>query len=609
MKTLEQVSQKVRVLKAERTSKDDAMNDIYTIRDGRIQDVYPGMFSDDFPASVMQNFIDVAARDVAESLAPMPSFNCTPANTVSDRARARSDKRTKGAHYYLETSRVPALMFTAADYYATYGFMPVLIDPDFERKCPRIQFENPRGAYYEKDRWGRVTTYVRSFQKTIRELMALYPDYAPRILGPSHYGQEPNTNAKLDVILYRDDEQSLLFLPERQDLVLNQAPNRVGECPVVIAERPGVTDNPRGQYDDVMWIQVARNRFTMLAMQAAEQAVEAPWALPMDVQDFAMGPLAGMRSNTPEKIRKVGQELPQAAFAEGQLLDQEMKAAARYPGVRTGNLDSSIITGQGVKALEGGYDSQIRGAQRIFAEAFKDIIRLCFKTDEMLWPDTERSIAGQKDGVPYDITWRPSRDLAGDYGIDVSYGMAAGLDPNRALVFMLQTLGANLISRDSVRRQLPFEVNVTMEEQRIEVEGLRDALIQAVAGYAQAIPMLAQNGQDPGEILGRLATIIEGRQKGRPLEQVVEEAFAPKEQPPAPGGMPGQQDPMAAMMGGGGGGGGLEGLQASGLPQGVAPGQATMGPGGRPDLVTMLAGLNSGGGPTLNTNVKRSMPV
>jgi hypothetical protein len=606
VKTVEQISAKVRVLKAERVSKDSAMDDVYTIRDGRIQDVYPGMFSDDFPESVMQNFTDVAARDVAESLAPLPSFNCTPANTVSDRARARADKRTKGAHYYLERSRVQAMMFTGADYYATYGFMPVLIDPDFEHKCPRIQFENPRGAYYEKDRWGRVTCYARVFQKTIRELMALYPDYAARILGPTQYGQEPNTNAKLDVTLYRDDDQNLLYIPERQDLVLNWAPNRVGECPVVIAERPGVTDNPRGQYDDVRWIQVARNRFTMLAMQAAEQAVEAPWALPMDVQDVALGPMAGLRSNTPEKIRKVGQELPQAAFAEGQLLDQEMKAAARYPGVRTGNLDSSIITGQGVKALEGGYDSQIRAGQKIFAEAFKDIIRLCFLTDEKLWPNEERSIVGSKDNVAYDISWKPSRDIDGEYGIDVSYGMAAGLDPNRALVFMLQTLGANLVSKDSVRRQLPFEVNVTQEEQRIEVEGLRDALIQAVAGYAQAIPILAQSGQDPGEILARLGQIIEGRQKGQALEKVVAEAFAPK-QPPQ--GMPGQEDPLAAMMGGGGGGGGVEGLQASGLPQGIAPGQATMGPGGRPDLVTMLAGLNSGGGPTLNTNVKRSMPV
>jgi hypothetical protein len=209
------------------------------------------------------------------------------------------------------------------------------------------------------------------------------------------------------------------------------------------------------------------------------------------------------------------------------------------------------------------------------------------------------------EGVPYEIKYTPGKDIGGAHDCDVRYGMAAGLDPNRALVFLLQVLGGGLLSKDTVRRELPFDINVTQEEQRIQVEGLRDALVQAVAGYAHAVPMLAQQGQDPGEILGRLGAIIKGVQAGKPLEKVVEEAFTPEPQPPAPPGGP--EDPLAGMMGGGGGG--IDGLQASGLPQGVAPGQATMGPGGRPDLVTMLAGLNSGGGPTLNTNIKRSVPA
>lgn len=603
MRTTAEISGKVRVLRAERVNKDQSMEDVYMIRDGRIADVFPGLFSDDFPAPVMANFIDTAARDVAESLAPLPSFNCTPGNMVSDAARKRADIRTMVAANYIDFNKVSREMFTGADYYASYGFMPVLIEPDPQAKMPRIRFENPRGSYYEKNRWGRVTSYSRVFRKTIAELCALYPDVAHRLTDDKN---DENSQAKLEVILYRDDDQMVMFVPERQDVTLSWAPNLLGECPVAIAERPGVTDHNRGQYDDVMWIQVARNRFAMMAMQAAEQAVEAPYALPMDVQDVAIGPMAGLRSNTPEKIRKIGQELPQAAFVEGQMLDAEMKAGARYPGVRSGNLDASIITGQGVKALEGGYDSQIRGGFRVFEVTFSEIVRLCFMTDELYWPKTEKSISGQRaDGVPYDIKYTPRKDINGAHDCDVRYGMAAGLDPNRALVFLLQVLGGGLLSKDTVRRELPFDINVTQEEQRIQAEGLREALVQAVAGYAQAVPMLAQAGQDPGEVLGRLAEIIKGVQAGKPLEKVVAEAFAPEEPPPAPPGGP--QDPMAAMMGGGGGG--LEGLQASGLPEGVAPGQATMGPGGRPDLVTMLAGLNSGGGPTLNTNIKRSMPA
>lgn len=602
MRSLTDISAKVRVLRAERTDKDQYMEDVYAVRDGRIQDVYPGLFSDDFPAPVMQNFIDTAARDVAESLAPLPTFACGAANMVSDAARNRADKRTKIASNYITFNKVSRNMFTGADYYATYGFMPVLIEPDFETKMPRIVFENPRGSYYEKNKWGRVTSYSRVFRRTIADLCALYPEVAHKLTDDKN---DENSQAKLEVILYRDDDQMVMFVPEREDTALSWAKNFLGECPVAIAERPGVTEHNRGQYDDVMWIQVARNRFTMMAMQAAEQAVEAPYALPMDVQDVAIGPMAGLRSNTPEKIRKVGQELPQAAFVEGQMLDTEMKAGARYPGVRSGNLDASIITGQGVKALEGGYDSQIRGGHEIFQVTFTEIIRLCFMTDEQYWPGVEKSISGRNlEGVPYDLKYTPRKDIDGAHDCDVRYGMAAGLDPNRALVFLLQVLGGGLLSKDTVRRELPFDINVTQEEQRIQVEGLRDSLVQAVAGYAQAVPMLAQAGQDPGEVLGRLAEIIKGVQAGKPLEKVVADAFAPEPQPEAPLG--GAEDPLAAMMGGGGG---LPGMQSSGLPEGIAPGQATMGPGGAPDLVTMLAGLNSGGGPTLNTNVKRSMPA
>ncbi len=596
------ISARVRVLRAERVDKDQDMEDVHLVRQGRIDEVFPGMFNDDFPKPVIANFVDTAARDVAESLAPLPGFNCNPANMVSDAARGRADKRTKIATNYLGFSKVAREMFTGADYFATYGFMPVLIEPDYEAKMPRILFEDPRGSYYTKDRWGRVTSYSRVFTKTINQLCALYPQLADRICGKDH---KVESQAKLEVILYRDDDQVVMFIPEREDLTLSWAPNLLGKCPVAIAERPGVTDHSRGQYDDVLWIQVARNRFAMMAMQAAEQSVEAPYALPNDVQDVSIGPLSGLRSNSPEKIKKLGQEIPQAAFLEGQLLDAEMKSGARYPGVRTGNLDASIITGQGVKALEGGYDSQIRAGQKVLQVTFGEIVALCYETDERYWPRVEKSITGSKDGVPYDITYTPAKDINGAYDIEVRYGMAAGLDPNRALVFLLQVLGGGLLSKDTVRRELPFDINVTQEEQRINVEGLRDALVQAVAGYAQAVPMLAQQGQDPGEVLGRLGEIIQGVQKGKPLEKVVAEAFAPEPAPEAPAGA---TDPLTAMMGGGQGGG-VPGLQDSGLPPGVAPGQATMGPGGRPDILSLLAGLNSGGGPTLNTNVKRNIPA
>lgn len=602
MKSMAEVASRVRMVREDCHERDSTMEDIRMVREGRIAEVFPSMFNEYFPAPVIANFIDTACKDVAESLAPLPSVNCGAANMVSDAARSRSAKRTMGAHSYLESSEVERLMYTAAENFASYGFLVSVTEPDFEKKMPRIMFEDSRGSYYELDRTGRCVWYAKLYRKPCRELCILYPDLAHRITGAD--GDE-QSEALLELYHYRDDHQSALFMPQRSDLVLQWTKNRLGECPVAIAERPHVTDKPRGQFDDVLWPQVMRNRFMMMAAQAAEQAVEAPLAVPPDVQDISVGGMQVLRSNAPEKIKKILQELPQAAFVEGQALDQEMRNGARYPGVRTGNLDASIITGQGVKALEGGFDSQIRGAQSLFATMFKRVLRLCFMMDEKFWGDTERSIIGQKDGVPYDIKWKPSRDIAGDYSVSVEYGFAAGLDPNRATVLLLQVLGGGLVSRDFVRRQLPFSVNVVQEEQRIEIEGLRESLVQAMAAYAQSIPILAQNGMDPGQVLEKVAAVIDGRSKGKPLEKVVSEAFAPQQQPAAPEGGP--TDPLAAIMGGGAGA--PEGMQSNGLPVGTAPGQATMGPGGAPDLMTLLAGLNSGGGPAMSASVQRRIPA
>jgi hypothetical protein len=89
-----------------------------------------------------------------------------------------------------------------------------------------------------------------------------------------------------------------------------------------------------------------------------------------------------------------------------------------------------------------------------------------------------------------------------------------------------------------------MELNVTQEEQRVDIEEMRDSLRVAVAQYAQTIPALAAQGQDPSQIVSRIAEVIKGRQKGKQLETIVEEVFAPEPQPEVP---MGAEVPAAGM--------------------------------------------------------------
>lgn len=603
--TVSEISNKVRELKADNAERDIRNKDILAVRSGHVQDQFPEMFNDAFPKPIIANFIDIAARDTAEMLAPLPTFNCSAANMVSDAARKFADKRTKGAHYYIQHSRLGSQMYVGADYYVSYGLMPILVEPDFAAKTPRYVIESPLGAYPEWDRWRRLVSWTRCIRKPIRELCVEYPEYADRIAGKM---ESYNSNTLLELVLYRDEDQTVLVIPERHDLVLAAAEQRMSRLPVRVAERPSLDRTGRGQFDDVLWVQLARHRMALLGLEAAEESVEAPLALPLDVQEVNIGPHSTLRSASPEKIRRVPVEMPQGAFVEPQLLDQELRVGARYPQARTGNIQSSIITGAAVQELQGGFDSQIKAAQDIFVDTFKEVVSLGFEMDELYWPNTERNIRGNQQGVPYEIKWKPSRDVNGDRTVDVTYGFAAGLDPNRALVFLLQLLGGDLVSKDMVRRQFPFDVNVTQEEQRIEIEHLREALLSSVGAISQAIPALTAQGQDPTQFVTAISDVIAARQRGTPIEDAVSKAFAPK-QPPE-GSTPG----AAQSPGGPGAASPSGGSQPPGAPPGAPQGplQQQLGTqgGGRPqDLMTLLAGIGNSGSPTTNVNMKRSIPA
>ena len=595
MLEIDVISDKLRKLRAHYFTRDSRYDDLLAIRQGKIDQVFPGMFSEDYPKPMIANFIDVAARDVAEVIAPLPAFNCMTTNTTSDLSRKRADKRTMIAAGYRDTANLQTMMYTGADRYLTFGWLPFLIEADYENKRPMIRIDSPIGAYPEFDRFNRLVSYSKRYVKTVRELINDFPEHENVIRGQF---ENRNSERILEMYRYQDKEQLVLFLPERNNFVLSRVMNELGEIPVAIALRPGVDsdEHQRGQFDDIMWVQVARSRFASLALEAAQKAVQAPFALPSDVNVLEIGPDATIRSANPQQIRRVDLNVPPGIFQENEILDQEMRTGSRYPEGRLGQQSGSIVTGRGVEALMGGFDTQVKTAQGVFAETFKEVMRLCFKMDEKLFGDVTKEVRGINAGAPYQITYKPADDIRGDYSCDVTYGMMAGLDPNRALVFGLQARGDKLISRDFLRRQMPWELNVTQEEERVEVEELRDSLMAAVASYANALPQIAMQGGDPSKVINAIAQVIQGRQKGDPIEEIVMQAFAPApapqapEQPAAPGAEQGQPTPGAQPG---------QPPMAQGAPQGQ----------GGNALQSLLAGLSSSGNPQLAASVSRRSPA
>ena len=578
MADIKTIARRVEAMKHRAYQRDTNMANLLLVRKGKMVEIFPDMFPEGMPHAMVANFIDVAARDLAEVLAPLPSINCSTTNVTSDRARQFADKRGMIANNYVYSSRLQTQMYPGSDQFFSYGFLPIHVEADWDNNLPRIRVEDPTGVYYERDRFARLVAYAKRYNKTLGELVNEYPEYSGAILG--QHGWDQNLNMDVEVIRYMDKNEIILYVPSRQNLILNKAKNPLGKMTVVIAERPSIDGQPRGQFDDVLFVQLARARFANLAMEAAEKSIQAPLVVPDDVIDLPMGPDAIIRTNQPQGVGRVRLDIPAATFQEQSALQSELRLGARYPEGRTGTIDASVITGQGVQALLGAFDSQIKAGQTVIAEVLEDVIKLCFEMDETLFNE-EKNVRGVAQGTPYELKYMPSKDIKGDTSVEVRYGLMAGLDPSRALIFSLQALGADLVSKDFIRRELPWSVNVSMEEQRIEIEKMRENLTTAITASAQAVPAMIAQGQDPSKLIQNIADIIDRRRKGDSIEVAAlavlkVEAPAQPEQPQvAP---PGAQGPVEQTP---------PSPAAPGQPSGGAPQQG----GPAPDLQTILAGL------------------
>ena len=584
-------------LKERYSERDTRMRAVTLIRTGNADQVFKGMLpAGTWSKPIVANMINIAAEDLAEQTGVLPTVTATGDSALDESSRSKADKRTKILNYYMAESRLGTEMVRCADQYHTYGFSVFRVEPDYKKKRVNITIDNAFNSYFDIDRFGETQVYARSYKRKAGDLAAMFPEHADNILQPNSFGNKTDSASMLEVVRWMDKKKSVLFVLDRNGLILEEVANFVpGVCPVAIAIRPSIDGEPRGQFDDVLPIYAAKARMAYLTMDAVQKSVDAPIALPNDVTQLSVGGDSVIRSNSPEKIRRVPLDAPPMAFAQNNTLSDELRLGSRFPQARTGEMDNSIVTGQGVKALMAGFDGQIKTAQSVLGEALGRALSIGLMMDEAIFGNYSREVSATSNGVQFKLKYTPAKDISGNYGVNVEYGLMAGLDPNRALVWALQARGDKLISRNLTRRNLPVAINASEEERAIDIEDMRDSLKQSVAALASAIPQMASQGQDPMKVISQLATVIDERRKGTPIEDAVAKAFKPEPAPEETASMP--ENPLEAAMGGGA-------PQEAGQQSMIESPQSAP-----PPMATLLAGLSGAGNPVLSGRVSRSIPV
>lgn len=599
-------------MKQAAVERDGRMHTISMVRRGKPELLFPQLYTETWQRSIVANWIDATAREFAEMIAPLPTITCSSGAMKTQADKSRAGLRNKIAQHYIVKSNLKSAMFGWADAYLTFGFAVLVVEPDYDGQTPRLRTMSSIGSYYRNDRYGNTLEFAHCTKETVDKLAGMFPEFEGKIRTKlDGFGGMTlaDGNEKLEVVEYADASGWRLFLPQRSDLVLASYANVLDRCPVRVAERPSIFGEPVGQYDDVVWVQMARHRIALLALEAGTKAVGAPLAVPRDVSELAIGPDAVIVSESPEKIRRVGIEVPQSAFALQQTLEQELRIGARYPEGRNGGIDASVITGRGVQALMGSFDTQISVAQSVIGECLARSIEMAFEMDAKVWPSTSKQVTGSYQGEPYDFTYVAGKAIGTAFSCEVTYGFASGLAPNAAAVMLLQLRGDRLIDRATVQRNLPFAIDPEQMQRNIDVEETADALKQGLFGLLQGLGPMAAQGQDPRPFLRVAAEIIQGRQNGKPLEDLFVTAFSPQVMADPAAAQQGQDPTGAPPQSPGGGGQALPGQDpTSGLPSGITPGQAGMPAGGAPDLQTLIAGMRHGN-VQMDAAVSRRLPA
>jgi len=584
-------------LKVRFLARDRRAAEVRAVRHGNFDMIAPDAFSEDWPRPIVANMIDTYARHASAALSPLPQVSCQSASMKSDAAKSFAEKRTRIANHYFKRSRMRVQMQQGADQFYTYGLIVAQVAPDFREQFPDVYVKDSIGVYPVWDGKGRTVEVLHEFDRYVIELAAEYPALKQDLLNRSLGIHGQGATRSVRVAVHDDGKFITMFCPDLGGLVLSRMANPLGRCTYVAVKKPGLDAEIHGTFDDLIWVQIARHALQMLVLQGADEAINAPIAVPQDVTDVPTGPGAVIRSNSPQAIGRVNLDVPAEAWRATDHLKSEMQVGAITPEALGGSIDASVVTGRGVQELMAGYSQQVAMCQEALVGFYEQLLDLCFDMDEKLWPDVEKTINGVSEGAPYRLKYTPSKDVDGDRTVDVTYGGVQGLDPNRALIYLLQLQGGGLVSKAYVRRNTSNDINSAEEESQITLEAVRDALIQGLSATGQSMAGMIAQGQDPAELLAKLAEAAKQVQKGKPIEDIVSGLFPPPEPvEPAPGspesaGAPGPGGPAFDAF----------------APQPGA--DATAGPGGRPSLQQLFAGIGNGGQAQLSGGISRMGPA
>ena len=504
-------------------------------------------------ANLLAQGLDQTAMRIAST---RPDIYCPPLDPARKRSRDNSDIKRKALFGWWENSRMDLQMAKRARYLIGYSNTVTQLRWNDATGCPEWHLRDPLTAY-PATLLGvddmRPRDCIFGYERPLGWLHNNYPDVGRVFQSDSDAG--PDT--AIELIEYVSADETVLIAmrgPVNTGLFatsvygaddnlvveLERVPNRLGQTPVVIAQRISL-DSAQGQFDGILGMYQMQARLMALEVIAVQKGV------------FPDTWLVGRAGETPQIVNPAdgltgdvgvirGGDLRDMQMQPGYMtnpaidrLERAQRLTAGIPPEFGGESSTNIRTGRrGDSVLSAAVDFPVQEAQRILARSLQEENKLAI--------DMAKRYAGNK-GKTFYVTTKNAKGPV-EYTPNVNFDSTenvvtysqAGADVNNLVIGGGQRVGMGTMSKRSFMSIDPLVEDPEFEHDSVIAESLEEALLtsiqqQAVEGaippadLARIMDLVANNELELAKAVERVQKEAQERQ----AKQV--DAAAPEAQP------------------------------------------------------------------------------
>lgn len=529
--TPQQIVQLYEQRKADRGEEIDKMLRVQRNYDGDVIIPMPEMDEREKPgvANLISQGIDQLGMRISSRL---PDVAFPPFSQSAADMKRSSDCR-KAVLAWWDMNNMPIKFARRARYMVGYGCSPVILRAAGEqskRKMPHWQVLNPLCTFPAMTGDPDCVTppdIIYLFKRNFSWLQSHYPMQ----MSVLQKGQNCTANTQFDLLWYLDDAEEVLLVRGRQDnqremrgqpmmsmvQELARTENRIGVCPGVVPGRITLS-KLSGHFTNLVDLFMTQAKLTAYEQIAISRSIfPDEWVIShpnnpnepriVQIADGRQGVMGEIENGQIQVINS--QPSPQVPQAIDRL-ERAMRVQGSIPADWGGESATNIRTAlRGQQVASSAVDPTIQEAQAIFAMSMAAEDERAIAISKAYWGGRSFSFYIPTSGISTADDYRPNSLFQSDFHV-VKFS-APGVDAAGIPIELGQRTGTGEMSMQTAREIDPMIEDPELEQQRVTIEGLNQAMLKGLEAQA------AQAQLDPHE----LALIM---QKLRTSDMTLEEA-------------------------------------------------------------------------------------